>query len=70
MRLIKAIVMDMWAPFIATSMVFVPDAEDKIVSDRFYVMQQVTGAVDKVRHQEDKTLMAEGDDGVKGATHF
>ena len=70
LKKIKAIVMDMWAPYIATSMVFVPDAEDKIVSDRFYVMQQVTGAVDKVRHQENKTLMAERDDGVKGAKHL
>jgi len=67
---IKAIVMDMWDPYIAASKAFVPDAENKIIFDRFHVMQQVTGAVDKVRRQEHKTLMAEGDDRLKGTKHL
>ena len=67
---IKAIVMDMWDPYIAASKAFVPDAEKKIIFDRFHVMQQVTGAVDKVRRQEHKKLMAEGDDRLKGTKHL
>ena len=67
---IKAIVMDMWDPYIAATKAFVPDAEDKIVFDRFHVMQQVTSAVDKVRRQEHKKLMAEGDDRLKGTKHL
>ena len=62
--------MDMWDPYIAASKAFVPDAENKIIFDRFPVMQQVTGAVDKVRRQEHKTLMAEGDDRLKGTKHL
>ena len=67
---IKDIVMDMWDPYIAATKAFVPDAEDKIVFDRFHVMQQVTSAVDKVRRQEHKKLMAEGDDRLKGTKHL
>ena len=67
---IKAIVMDMWDPYIAASKAFVPDAEKKSIFDRFHVMQQVTGAVDKVRRQEHKKLMAEGDDRLKGTKHL
>ena len=33
-------------------------------------MQQVTSAVDKVRRQEHKKLMAEGDDRLKGTKHL
>jgi len=67
---IKAVVMDMWDPYIAATKAFVPDAEDKIVFDRFHVMEQVTGAVDKVRRQEHKKLMSEGDGRLKGTKHL
>lgn len=58
--------MDMWDPYIAASKAFVPDAEDKIVFDRFHVMQQVTSAVDKVKRQEHKKLMPEGNGSPQG----
>jgi transposase len=48
---VKALAMDMWDPFIAATRAFIPDAEDKIVFDRFHVTRQVTDAVDQVRRQ-------------------
>jgi len=38
---VKAVAMDMWDPFIAATRAYVPDAEKKIVFDRFYVMKYV-----------------------------
>jgi transposase len=67
---IKAIAMDMWDPYIAATNDLVPDAKEKIVFDRFHVIRQVTEAVDKVRRQEHKVLMAEGDDRLKGTKHL
>ena len=67
---IKAIVMDMWDPYIAATKELVPGAEDKIVFDRFHVIRQVTEALDKVRRQEHKALTAQGDDSLKGTKHL
>ena len=40
----------------------IPLAENKIVHDRFHVMQLATKAVDKVRRCEHKKLKSEGDE--------
>lgn len=67
---IKAIAMDMWDPYIAATTDLVPDAEAKIVFDRFHVIRQVTDAVDKVRRQEHKMLMANGQEHLKGTRYL
>ncbi len=67
---IKAIAMDMWDPYIAATKDLIPDAEEKIVFDRFHVTKQVTDALDKVRRQEHKHLMANGQDWLKGTKHL
>jgi transposase len=67
---IKAIAMDMWDPYIAATRELVPEAETKIVFDRFHVMRQVTDALDKVRRQEHKILMAKGEESLKGTKHL
>ena len=67
---IKAIAMDMWDPYIAATKELVPDAEGKIVFDRFHVIQQVTEALDQVRRQEHKILMAKGEEYLKGTKHL
>jgi transposase len=67
---IKAIAMDMWDPYIAATKDLVPDAEEKIVFDRFHVTKQVTDALDKVRRQEHKNLMANGEEWLKGTKHL
>jgi len=67
---IKAIAMDMWDPYIAATRNLVPDAETKIVFDKFHVMRQVSDALDKIRRQEHKVLMANGEQSLKGTKHL
>ena len=67
---VKAIAMDMWDPYIAATKAHVPGAEEKIVFDRFHVTRYVTDAVDKVRRQEHKILMAKGEKCLKGTKHL
>lgn len=58
---ITAIAMDMWEPYRKTVREQVPDADAKIVFDKFHIMQHVGTAVDQVRKQEHKALLAAGD---------
>jgi transposase len=53
---IEAVAMDMWDPYIAATKAYVPDADKKIVFDRFHVMRHVLDAVDKVRKNEHRQL--------------
>jgi len=46
-----------------------PKAEDKIAFDKFHVAKYLGEAVDKVRRQEHKTLMAEGYEDLKGSKY-
>lgn len=61
---VEAVAVDMWEPFIQTIQKHVPDAD--IVHDKFHVSKYLSEAVDKVRRQEHKELMAEGDERLKG----
>jgi transposase len=61
---VEAVAVDMWEPFIRTIEKQVPDAD--IVHDKFHVSQYLGEAVDKVRRQEHKDLMAQGDETLKG----
>jgi len=67
---VKGIAMDMWDPYIAATRKYIPEAEDKIVFDRYHVTRHVTEAVDKVRRQEHKILAAEGEDILKGTKYL
>jgi transposase len=62
---VEAVAVDMWAPFIASIQKEVPDAD--IVHDKFHVSKYLGEAVDKVRRQEHKELMAQGDETLKGS---
>jgi transposase len=46
---LEAVVMDMWAPYIASTRAYVPEAEGKIVFDKFHVAKHLGDAVDQVR---------------------
>jgi transposase len=61
---VEAVAVDMWEPFIQTIQMQVPDAD--IVHDKFHVSQYLGEAVDKVRRQEHKELLAQGDETLKG----
>jgi len=67
---VSVVTMDMWDPFIAATRVHVPDADRKIVFDRFHVMKQMSEAVDKVRKQENEQLCEEGSDILKGTKYL
>lgn len=61
---IAAVAMDMWEPYIQSVKAHVPDADDKIVFDRFHIMMHLGKAVDTVRKREHKTLRAADDDSL------
>ena len=64
-QMVEAVAVDMWEPFIQTIQREVPDAD--IVHDKFHVSKYLGEAVDKVRRQEHKELMAQGDETLKGS---
>lgn len=61
---VEAVAVDMWEPFIQTIQQQVPAAA--IVHDKFHVSKYLGEAVDQVRRQEHKQLMAQGDETLKG----
>ena len=67
---VEAIAMDMWDPYIAATKAHVPDAEKKIVFDRYHAMTQITKALDKVRRSEHKELVAREDFRLKGTKYL
>ena len=61
---VQAVSIDMWQPYIACVNKNAENAD--IVHDRFHISQHLNKAVDKVRRQENKALMNEGDESLKG----
>ena len=67
---IEAVAMDMWEPYIQSTLSRVPAAAEKIVFDRFHIMGHVGKAVDTVRKQEHRELMAKSDETLKGSKYL
>jgi transposase len=67
---IEAISLDMWPAYIHACRASVPDADTKMVFDRFHIMRHVVDAVDQVRKQEHKALMKAGDDTLSGSKYL
>lgn len=59
---IEAISLDMWPACIGACRRHVPEADSKMVFDRFHIMRHVLDAVDTVRKQEHKALLKAGDE--------
>lgn len=66
---IESISMDMWPAYIKAAHEAIPHAESCIAFDKFHVAKYLADAVDKVRRQEHRTLMANGDDLLKGSKY-
>lgn len=64
---VRAVALDMCDTFYAAVAEAIPEASDKIVYDRFHVMQHVSKAVNQVRAQESTLLARKGDDRLKGS---
>jgi len=62
---IKAVAIDMWPAFSKSISKHASQAE--IVHDRFHISKHLNEAVDKVRREEHKALMREGDERLKGS---
>lgn len=61
---IKAVSMDMWAPYLNSTKKHAPAAE--IVHDKFHVSKHLNDAVDQVRRSEHKVLKSENDHRLTG----
>lgn len=67
---IEAVALDRWEPYLQATRTKVPKAAEKIVFDRFHVMGHIGKAVDTVRKQEHRDLMASGDETLKGSKYL
>lgn len=67
---LKAVTMDMWDPYIAATKEKIPEADKKIVFDKFHIMRIVGEAVDKVRKKEHKELMEKDQEYLKGTKYL
>lgn len=66
---IESVSMDMWPAFIHATLESLPEAKEKICFDKFHIAKYLGEAVDKVRRQEHKALMAEGNENLKGSKY-
>jgi transposase len=67
---IQALAMDMWEPFISSTREHVADAANKIVFDRYHIMNHMLQAVDQVRKAEHRRLLEDHDDTLKGTKYL
>ena len=65
LKRINAVAMDMWDPYIKSTVKYVPDADMKIAFDKYHVAKHLGDAVNKVRIEEHKKLKSEGRDDLK-----
>jgi transposase len=66
---IEAVAMDMWDPYVESVRAHLPEAEQKIVFDKFHIAKHLGEAVDQVRRKEHKALKAEGDERLTGTKY-
>jgi len=66
---IETVAMDMWDPYIDSTLEHVPGAAEKICYDKFHVAKHLGEAVDQIRRQEHRALMKDGDDILKGTKY-
>ena len=67
---IEAVALDIWDPYIASVKVHVPQAEDKIVFDRYHLMTHMGKAVDEVRKKEHRALKQMGNETLTGSKYL
>jgi transposase len=67
---IQAVAMDMWEPYVQSTHAHLPEAEAKIVFDKFHVAKHVHEAVDAVRKAEHRALKQAGDERLTGTKYL
>ncbi|MFZ5523799.1 MAG: transposase, partial [Pseudomonadota bacterium] len=66
---VEAVAMDMWPAFVRATREAIPNADEKIVFDRFHIMGKVGDAVDKVRRREHFALLRDGKNTLTGTKY-
>ena len=69
LQAVTAVAMDMWDPYVNSTRRHLPQAENKIVFDKFHIAKHLSEAVDRVRRREHKQLKAAGDDRLAGTRY-
>jgi transposase len=67
---IRAVVMDMWEPYVNSVKAHLNHAEEKIVFDKFHIVKHMGEALDTVRKSEHRQLRAEGIDTLTGSKYL
>jgi transposase len=67
---ITAVAMDMWEPYVQSTRAHLPEADAKIVFDKFHVVKHLHDAVDHVRRGEHRTLKRDGDARLTGSKYL
>ena len=62
--------MDIWDPYIASVKAQIPQAEDKIVFDRYHLMTHMGKAMDEARKKEHRALKQIGDETLTGSKYL
>ena len=62
---VQAVAMDMWEPYVQSTLSQVPGAAGKIVHDPFHLVKYMNEAVNEVRKSEHRRLQAMGDETLK-----
>lgn len=66
---VQAVAMDMWDPYVNSTVHHLPEARRKIVFDKFHIAKHLSEAVDVVRRRENRQLRASGDDRLAGTRY-
>lgn len=67
---VEAVAMDMWEPYVQSTLAEVPGAADKVVHDPFHLVQYMNQAVNDVRKAEQRRLLAQGDATLTGTRQW
>jgi transposase len=67
---VESVAMDMWQAYIRSVEEHIPDAERKIVFDKFHVAQHLCNAVDQVRRAENRAFVEAGDERLKRSRYL
>ena len=63
---VEAVAMDMWEPYMRSTLAAVPGAAEKVVHDPFHLVQYMNKAVNDVRKAEHRRLLEQGDEILTG----
>lgn len=69
LQAIQGVALDMWEPYENSIRQHLPQAEEKMVYDKFHVAKHLSEGVDRVRRAENKALRAEGDERLVGSKY-